>query len=155
MLLRLPVFGKLARGFAVARIARLMGSLVESNVTLLEALQLTQRAAGNVHYAALLVDAEQAVTQGEPVSRSFYDHPLIPESFYEALRNGERSGKMGPLLVNIAEMLDDENETTLKAALSLIEPAILVGLGLLVGAVAVSMFLPLFDLTAMASGGGG
>lgn len=154
-ILRLPVFGKLAKGFAVARIARLLGSLVESNVTLLEALQLTQRAAGNVHYAALLADAEQAVTQGEPVSRTFNDNPLIPESFYEALRNGERSGKMGLLLVNIAEMLDDENETTLKAALSLIEPAILVGLGLLVGAVAVSMFLPLFDLTAMASGGGG
>jgi type IV pilus assembly protein PilC len=155
VVLRLPVLGKLAQGFAVARIARLLGSLVESNVTLLEALQLTQHAAGNVHYASLLADAEQAVTQGEPVSRSFYEHPLIPEAFYEALRNGERSGKMGPLLVNIADLLDDENETTLKAALSLIEPAILVGLGLLVGAVAVSMFLPLFDLTAMASGGGG
>ncbi len=153
-MLKLPVFGRLAQGFVIARIARLLGSLVESNVPLLEGLQLTQAAAGNAHYVKLLQEAEQAVTQGEPVSRTFRDNPLIPEAFYEALHNGEQSGKIGPLLLNIADLMDDENETSLKAALSLIEPAILVALGMLVGLVAVSMFLPLFDLTAMASGGG-
>ncbi len=154
VVLKLPVFGRLAQGFVIARIARLLGSLVESNVPLLEGLQLTQAAAGNAHYVKLLQEAEQAVTQGEPVSRTFRDNPLIPEAFYEALHNGEQSGKIGPLLLNIADLMDDENETSLKAALSLIEPAILVALGMLVGLVAVSMFLPLFDLTAMASGGG-
>lgn len=154
VILKLPVFGGLAKGFVVARIARLLGSLVESKVPLLEGLQLTQAAAGNLNYAALLREAEEAVTQGEPVSRLFRDHPLIPDAFYEAMHNGEKNGKIGVLLINIADLMDDENETTLKAALSLIEPAILVALGLLVGVVAVSMFLPLFDLTAMASGGG-
>ncbi|MFA9476848.1 type II secretion system F family protein [Phycisphaerales bacterium AB-hyl4] len=152
VVLRVPVINNMVRGFVTARIARLMGTLVMSHVPLLDAMDLTRRAAGNVHYVRLMERAEDAVTSGEPISTAFNDVHLINPSVYEAMRSGESTGQLGPLLLNMAEFLDDENEVTLRSVTSLLEPVILVVLGVLVGVVALSMFLPLFDLTASAGG---
>jgi type II secretory pathway component PulF len=78
---------------------------------------------------------------------------LITPSVYEATRSGEQSGQVGPLLLNLGDFLDEENEVTLKALTSIIEPVILIVMGLLVGFVALSMFMPLFDVTSMTGGG--
>jgi type II secretory pathway component PulF len=84
------------------------------------------------------------------MSAAFAQSDLIGPSVYEAIYNGEQTGQIGPLLVNIAEFLDEENDILVRSLTSLLEPIILMVMGTLVGFIAVSMFLPLFDLTAMA-----
>ena len=80
---------------------------------------------------------------------------LISPYVTEAIRNGEQSGQVGPLLISIADFLDEENDVVIKSLTSILEPMILIVLGLMVGVIALSMFMPLFDLTAMTGGGGG
>lgn len=153
IILRLPQIGKIVKNFATARIVRLLGVLMESHVTILEALHLTRQAAGNIRYNELISRAEEQVSQGELISSAFSDTDLITPSVCEAIRSGEQSGRLGSLLVNVADFLDDENEIIVRSLTSIIEPIILVLLGLLVGVVAISMFTPLFDLTSMMEGG--
>lgn len=154
-MLKLPRIGKLTRSLASAQIARLLGVLLEGHVPLLEALQLVRAGIGNVHYVELLAQAEETVTRGEPMSAALARGDLMNPSICEAVHNGEQSGQIGPLLINMADFLDEENEVIVKAATSLFEPIILAALGVLVGFIAISMFLPLFDLAAMGQGGGG
>lgn len=154
VLVRTPLIGPVTRSFITARIVRLLGVLSDSYVPLLDALDLAKQAAGNLHYRQLLANAQDAVTRGEPISTAFADAKLINPTVYEALRSGEATGKVSSLLLNMADFLDEENEVVLKTATGLLEPLILIGLGVLVGLVAISMFLPLFDLTAQVGGGG-
>lgn len=149
--LHTPVFGPIARSFICARICRLLGVLVNGRVPLLDAVALVKGSVANPRYAALLANAEDAVTRGEGLAAVLSASPLVTPAVAEAIRSGEQSGSMGPVLLSVADYLDEDNETTLKSVSSLIEPLILLALGLVVGAVALSMFLPLFDLAA---GGG-
>ena len=120
----------------------------------LEALRLVRRAAGNANYAELISKAEKDVAEGELLSLAFSDTNLINPCVHAAIQSGEQSGHLDRLLLNIAGFLDEENETILRSLTSLVEPMILVIMGVLVGLIAISMFLPLFDLTSMTQGGG-
>ena len=153
LVLRLPRIGGIVRNFATARIVRMLGVLLESRVPVLEALKLTRDTTSNVHYTELMDNAEKAVSQGREISSVFGETDLITPAVYEATRSGEKSGQVGPLLLNLGDFLDEENEVTLKALTSIIEPVILIVMGLLVGFVALSMFMPLFDVTSMTGGG--
>jgi type II secretory pathway component PulF len=155
LVLNLPRLGRLARSMLTARVARLLGTLLESRVPLLDALKLTRQSTPNVHYAALVAKAEDAVIRGETVSSVLSASDLISPAVQEALRNGEQSGRLGAPLIHMADFLDEENEIVVRTLTSLLEPAILIVLGLLVGLMALSMFLPLFDLVAATGGGGG
>ena len=148
-ILRLPKAGGLVRNFTTARIARLLGGLMEGSVPILDALGLTAHSVRNCHYVSLIEKARDAVSRGEPLSSVFRQTDLINPSVYEAVHSGEQSGRIGPLLLHLADFLDEENEVTLKSLTSIIEPVILIVMGLLVGSVALSLFMPLFDLTSM------
>jgi len=148
--IRIPMFGAMIRGFITARMIRLLGVLMDSYVPLLDALELTRASADNKHYERIIDQARDAVTRGESMSDAFADETLITPSVYEAIRSGEATGQVSTMLVNMADFLDEENEVILKTLTSILEPLILVVLGVVVGAVAISMFLPLFDLTAQA-----
>lgn len=151
---RLPHIGRIFRSIATARFARMMGLLLQSKVPMLECLDLTRQASVNVHYAQLMTRVQDALTRGEPFSDAIGSGGLIAPSVCEAIRSGERTGKVGEVLSNMADFLDEENEVVVKSLTSLLEPLILITLGLIVGFVAISMFMPLFDLTATAGGGG-
>ncbi|WP_428388271.1 type II secretion system F family protein [Mucisphaera sp.] len=153
-MIRTPGLGQVMRGFLTARIARLLGVLLASHVDLLDALRLTGASAGNYHYEALMKEAEERTAQGTSLSTVFTNSDLIPVSLYEAIKNGEETGTTDDLLMTVADFMDEDNEIVLKSVLSLLGPAVLVAIGLLVGFVAVSLFLPLFDLTAATGGGG-
>lgn len=154
-MVRLPGIGKLTRSFATARIARVLGVLLEGKVAMLEALALTKSAAVNSLYVALLARAEEAVIRGENVSAALADPTLVAPALCEAIKSGERTGQVAPVLLNVADFLDEDNEVVVKSLTSIIEPAILIVLGLVVGLVALSMFMPLFDLTAAGGAAGG
>lgn len=151
--LGVPKLGDIQRSFMTARITRLMGVLLEAKVPMIDSIELTRESLGNPKYIELLDRAERAVTKGEPISSSFSKGDLMIPSAVEAIRNGEQTGRLAEVMLHISDYLDEDNETIVKSASSLIEPVIMVGLGLLVGFVAISMFLPLFDLTAAAGGG--
>lgn len=152
---RAPGLGRITRSFATARIARVLGVLLEGKVAMLEALALTRSAAVNSLYTALLARAEESVIRGESVSTALADPTLIAPALCEAIRSGERTGQIAPVLLNVADFLDEDNEVVVKSLTSIIEPVILIALGVVVGLVALSMFMPLFDLTAAGGAAGG
>ena len=84
---------------------------------------------------------------------AFADANLVDPTVYEAIHSGEQSGQLDQLLLNVADFLEEDNEVVVRSLTTIIEPIILIGMGLLVGLIAVSMFLPLFDLTAMTQAG--
>ncbi|MDD4891472.1 MAG: type II secretion system F family protein, partial [Phycisphaerae bacterium] len=138
-----------------ARIARLLGQLTDSHLPIQDVLRLTRDTISNVRYAELLGQAEEAVSHGQEMSTVFYDSDLVSPAFYEVLRSGEQSGRMDVMLLELADFLDEENEITLKSLTSIIEPLMLVLMAVMVGFVAISIFLPLFDVTSMVPGGEG
>lgn len=155
IVLRVPRVGPVVKSFITARLARLLGLLIDSHLPIQDILRLTRSTTSNVHYGTLLDKAEEAVGRGEPVSSAFRDSSLIGPSVYEAIRSGEQSGQVSSLLLDLADFLDEENEITLKSLMSIVEPVLLVLMGLVVGFVVVSIFMPLFDVTGMMSEGGG
>ena len=137
---------------STAAIIRLLGTLIDSHVPVLDALRLTRSAAGNARYEKLIDNAIDSVERGNEISAAFNDPQLISPSVYEAFANGEKTGQVAPLLLAVAEFLDEENEVIIKSLKSILEPILLILLGSLVAFVAISMFMPLFDLAAMSSG---
>jgi type II secretory pathway component PulF len=146
---KMPVLGKIVRNFAAAKIARLLGTLTESRVPLLDALELTREASGSMVYYDLMLETEERVSRGESISASFRGSPLISPSMTEAIYHGEQNGQVGTVLCDLADFMDEENETVVRTLTSILEPIILIVLGAVVALVALSMFLPLFDLTSM------
>jgi len=152
-LVNAPIFGKLVRSFLIAQTTRLLGVLVQSQVPLLDALELTRKSTSSASYKRLIERAENAVTKGDAISTVLCNSDLVPISVSEAVRNGEQSGRVGEVLLGVSDFLDEDNEVVMRSLTSIIEPIILIVLGVLVGFVAISMFLPLFDLSSTAQGG--
>lgn len=152
LLLRLPVVGGVMRGLATARVARVLGVLLEGRVGMLEALRLARDASGSRSYGALLERAAEAVSRGEGLASSLRGDRLIAPAVCAAIASGERSGQLPQVLDQVASFLEDDNEVLVRSLTSVLEPLIVVGLGTVVGAVATSMFLPLFDLAGAAGG---
>lgn len=151
-LLRAPKVGAVARSIANARMSRMVSLLLASQLPLLEVLSLCAGSMRSPEFADLLRRAHDAAESGQPMSGVFDQSDLVHGLVRESVRTGERTGNVGTMLGNVAEFLEEENEATLKALSSIIEPLLLVTLGLVVGGIAISMFLPLFDLTASAGG---
>ncbi len=153
VVLYLPQVGTIVRRFAIARIVRLLGVLLDANVPIIDAIRLTRRSIRHHHYDRLLARTEDAITQGETMSSIWGRSHLVSPSVQEIVRNGERSGQVSAMLLSAADFLDDENELTVRSLTSIVEPIILIIMGAIVGVVAVSLFMPLFDLTSMTQGG--
>jgi len=154
LVLRLPYIGAITKNFATARIVRLLGVLLAAHVPVLTALRLVRHAVANGHYVQLITQAETQVEKGDSIALAFANHALVSPSVQEAIRSGEQSGRLEGLLNDIAGFLDDDNEVVVRSMTTILEPVILTCMGVLVAIVAISMFLPLFDLTAMAQTGG-
>lgn len=146
---RLPQVGPMVQGLITAQVTRILGVLMLSGVTVLDAIRLSKGTVKNRLYLKLLEDTEASVIRGDGMSAVFTNTPLISSYVSEAVRSGEDSGQLGPVLTSVADFLDEENEMVVKTAMHILEPFILVLLGLLVGGAAISLFLPLFDLTAL------
>lgn len=153
-LLRMPLIGKTIRSFSVARIARILGTLLDARVPFLDALELAKRGLASASYIRLLDKAADQVSKGDAIASAFIESPLVSPAFAEAIRNAEKTGRLGPVMGAMATHMETDNEVLLRSVTKLAEPIILSLLGVIVGFVAISLFLPLFDLTAAAGGGG-
>jgi type II secretory pathway component PulF len=154
-ILRMPYIGSVVKSLSTARIISLLGVLMQAHIPVLEALRHVRQSTGNSHYQQLIAKAEDSVSKGEAMSAAFDDASLINPSVYEAIRSGENSGEIDRLLLTVSAFLDEENEVIVRSLTSIIEPLILIVMGVLVGLIAICMFMPLFDLASMTQQGGG
>ena len=148
-----PIVGPVYRSLTAARLARLLGVLIDAKTPLLESIGLVRASLKNSIFRELMDEAEQSVINGEPFASAFVGSPAVAPSLAEAIRGAEQAARLGEVLTTLADHLDEDNTVAVRTATSLIEPVILVVMGVVVGLVATSMFLPLFDLTASAGGG--
>ena len=146
--IRVPVLGSVRSRLIQAQIFRTMGMLLESRVGLLDSLELARVSTTNNRFQALFVALEETVTSGGRLTTAFEDSGLIEPYICQATHTGEDSGNLGGALTYCADILDETNEELINVVTKLLEPTILIGLGLIVGGVAISLFLPLFDLTS-------
>ncbi len=147
---RIPLAGKLFARLLLAQMYRVMGLLLESRVGLMETLQLAGRISSNEDYQTLLTTMTETVEQGERLGDAVSRSAMVPPSIAQAVVIGEESGHLDQAMLFVADIQDEDNAQMIDALTKLIEPIILIGMGFVVGAIALSLFIPLFDLAAMA-----
>ena len=145
--IRLPVFGPIAHKICLARFTRTLASLVRSGVPILEVLQIVAQTVGNVVMEKAIRTAAGDIERGESISNALGKHPVFPSMIIRMVTAGEQTGKIDNMLERISDFLDEEIDTTLSGLTSLIEPILIVFLGVVVGGMVICMFLPIFKLS--------
>ncbi len=152
--LRLPVFGPIAHKICLARFTRTLSSLVRSGVPILEVLQIVSATVGNVVMEKAIKTASQDIERGEGISAAIAKNPIFPAMVTRMMSAGEQTGNIDSMLERVAKFLDEEVDATLSGLMSLIEPMLIVFLGVVIGGMVICMFLPIFNLANVVSGGG-
>ena len=150
--IRLPVFGSIAHKICLARFTRTLASLVRSGVPILEVLQIVSQTVGNVIMEKAIKTAAQDIQEGESISGALGKHPVFPSMIIRMIMAGEQTGKIDDMLERISDFLDEEIETTLSGLTALIEPILIVFLGVVVGGMVICMFLPIFKMPEIVNG---
>ena len=144
--LRIPIFGGLARKTALARFARTLSALVRSGVPILESLDIVRETSGNWVVSEAVSDTAQHVKRGEPLSRRLEEHPVFPPMVVQMMAVGEETGALDEMLDKIADFYDQEVEATVNAMTSLIEPILIVVMGVCIGGMIIALYLPMFNV---------
>ncbi len=145
--LRMPVFGELTSKVAAARFARTLGQLIHSGVPILSALDIVAGATGNKVAGKVVMNAHTAVENGDPLSSAMLTQTAFPKMLVRMLQAGEKTGKIDVMMDNIADFYDDEVETMLEGLTSLLEPLLMVFLGVIIGGIVLCMFMPIFKMS--------
>jgi type IV pilus assembly protein PilC len=148
-LLKVPVIGMLIRKVAVARFTRTLGTLISSGVPILEGLLITARSAGNRVVEREVMQARTAVTSGRTLSEPLRGSTVFPPMVVHMINVGENTGALDQMLSKIADFYDDEVDTAVGALTALLEPMMIVFLGVVVGGLVVAMYLPIFRLVTI------
>ena len=152
VMLKLPVFGMLLRKIAVARFTRTLGTLITSGVPLMESLSITARTSGNAVVERTIMKVRKSVEEGRTLTDPLRESEVFPNMVTQMIGVGEQTGAMDTMLQKIADFYEDEVDAAVKDMLTLLEPMIILMLGVGVGGVVVSMYLPMFSLIAKMSG---
>jgi type IV pilus assembly protein PilC len=152
ILLKLPLVGILLRKIAVARFTRTLGTLISSGVPILEGLDITARTAGNAVIEKALGMVRRALEQGKNLADPLKETNVFPGMVTQMIGVGEQTGAMDAMLQKIADFYEEEVDAAVKDLLAALEPAMIVLLGLVVGGIVISMYLPLFSLIGQLAG---
>ncbi len=152
LLLRIPVLGMVIRKGAVARFTRTLGTLISSGVPILNGLEITARTAGNKVVEDAVMVTRESISQGNTISDPLKASGVFPPMVTQMIGVGEQTGALDEMLDKIANFYDDEVDTAVDARTSVIEPVMIVVMGLLVGGMLVAMYLPMFKLINVVSG---
>lgn len=147
--IKLPIFGPIAHKICLARFTRTLASLIRSGVPILEVLQIVSQTVGNVVFEKAIKTAASDIERGESISAALSKHPVFPNMIIRMVTAGEQTGKIDNMLERIADFLDEEIETTLSGLTSLIEPILIVFLGVVVGGMVICLFLPIFKVSTI------
>ena len=152
MMLNLPVLGMLLRKIAVARFTRTLGTLITSGVPILEGLTITARTAGNKVLEEALMKVRKAIEEGRTIVDPLKESGVFPNMVTQMIGVGEATGAMDAMLQKIADFYEDEVDAATKDMLTLMEPLLIGFLGVAVGGIVISLYMPLFSLISKLSG---
>ena len=146
LLLNSPIIGPLQRKSSIARFTRTLGTLVASGVSILDGLEITAKTAGNRVLHDAIMASRASIAGGETISEPLRKSGVFPPMVVSMINVGEQTGGLDEMLTKIADFYDDEVDAAVAALLSAMEPVMIVFLGVIVGGMIVSMYLPIFDL---------
>lgn len=152
--IRLPLFGIMLKKLAIAKFSRTLGTLVKSGVPILQALETVAKTSGNRVVEKAIDSARQAVKEGERMAEPLKKTGVFPPMVIQMIAIGEETGNLDTMLAKIADFYDQEVDATVKGLTSMIEPLIMVGMGILIGCIVIAMFLPMFEMSQLASKAG-
>jgi type IV pilus assembly protein PilC len=152
MMLHLPIFGLVLRKIAVARFTRTLGTLITSGVPILEGLSITARTSGNAVLEVALMKVRKAIEEGRTIVDPLKECGVFPNMVTQMIGVGEATGAMDAMLQKIADFYEDEVDAATKDMLTLLEPVMISFLGVAVGGIVISLYMPLFSMIAKLSG---
>ncbi len=154
-ILKVPVIGMLMRKIAVARFTRTLGTLITSGVPMLEAMDITARSSGNAVIEKAILDVRKEVEGGQTIVDPLKATEVFPNMVVQMIGVGEQTGALDAMLQKIADFYEDEVDAAVADLLTAMEPIIILFLGVVVGGVVISMYLPLFSLIGKLAGSAG
>ena len=146
LLLKIPVLGDLLRKSAVSRFTRTLGTLISSGVSILDGLEITAKTAGNRVIQDAIMESRASIAGGDTISAPLQKSAVFPPMVISMIAVGEQTGGLDEMLTKIADFYDTEVDTAVSGLLSLMEPVMIVFLGVVVGGMVVAMYLPIFDM---------
>ncbi|MBZ5657650.1 MAG: type II secretion system F family protein [Acidobacteriia bacterium] len=152
MLLKLPIIGLLLRKIAVARFTRTLGTLITSGVPILEGLSITARTSGNAVLEEALMKVRKAIEEGRTIVDPLRECGVFPNMVTQMIGVGEATGAMDAMLQKIADFYEDEVDSATKDMLAMLEPVIIGILGLTIGGIVISLYMPLFSMISKLAG---
>ncbi|MEW6413454.1 MAG: type II secretion system F family protein [Candidatus Zixiibacteriota bacterium] len=145
-LLASPVLGNLVRKSSIARFTRTLGTLLASGVSILEALEITAKAAGNLVVANAINKSVLSIAEGDTITGPLKETGVFPPMVTQMISVGEKTGGLDEMLNKIADFYDEEVDEAVSALTSVIEPIIIVFMGIVIGGILIAMYLPMFDI---------
>lgn len=145
-MLKLPIMGPVLRKIAVARFTRTLGTLLQSGVPILDALDICARTAGNVVIEAGIQHVRSKISEGKNMAEPLAETKVFPDMVVQMIAVGEQTGALDQMLNKIADFYEEETDIAVAAMTSAIEPILMVGVGGMVGVVLIAMYLPIFSL---------
>jgi type IV pilus assembly protein PilC len=146
LLLRMPVLGDVLRKSAVSRFTRTLGTLISSGVSILEGLEITAKTAGNRVIQDAIMQSRSSIAGGDTIAQPLQKSKVFPPMVISMIAVGEQTGGLDEMLSKIADFYDEEVDAAVSNLLSLLEPIMIVFLGVVVGGMVVAMYLPIFDM---------
>ncbi len=152
LLLRAPILGDLIRKIAVARFARTLGTMVSSGVPILESMDIVAKSAGNKIIEEAVVRARASISEGKTIADPLAESKVFPVMVTQMVAVGEATGALDAMLNKIADFYDDEVDSAVAALTSLLEPMLMIFLGVVIGGLVIAMYLPIFKLAGVVGG---
>jgi len=146
LLLKIPVLGIVLRKIAVARFCRTLATLVSSGVPILEALEITAKTSGNAIIEDAIMATRKSIEEGKTISEPLKDTDVFPPMVVHMIAVGEQTGALDAMLSKIADFYEDEVDAAVENMLTLLEPIMILFLGIVIGGIVISMYLPMFSL---------
>jgi type IV pilus assembly protein PilC len=152
ILLRMPVFGQLIRKQAVARFTRTLSTMIHGGVPILQAMEVVAKTSGNRVVEEAVIKSMESIKEGEKISEPLKQSGVFPPMVIQMISVGEETGKLPEMLVRVADFYDSEVDTAVASLSSMIEPLVIIFMGVVVGFLVISMFMPMFELGQVATG---
>src|SRR5438270_779550 len=146
LMLRVPILGDVLRKSAVSRLTRTLGTLISSGVSILEGLEITAKTAGNRVIQDAIMQSRSSIAGGDTIAQPLQKSKVFPPMVISMIAVGEQTGGLDEMLSKIADFYDEEVDAAVSNLLSLLEPIMIVFLGVIVGGMVVAMYLPIFDM---------
>lgn len=144
--LKIPVFGEIVKKVAISRFTRTLGTMISSGVPILEGLQICARTAGNTVLEKEITQVRLSISSGKTIAEPLENSKIFPSMVVQMIAVGESTGALDAMLSKVADFYEDEVENAVNAMKQLIEPIMILVLGLLIGGLVVAMYLPIFKL---------